>query len=47
MIINHFLVLYFLFGIVCALLVMCAALWIATKVMERRIEKMKGENNER
>ena len=48
MIFNGFIgfhALYFLFGVAVTLIVMCAALWIATKVMERKIKKMEDENN--
>lgn len=44
MIINHFATLYFLFGVTCTLLVLLIALWIATKVMERKIKKMRDED---
>lgn len=44
--INHFATLYFLFGVTCTLLVLLIALWIATKVMERKIKKMEGEDGE-
>ena len=40
MIINHFTVIYFLYGVVCTLLALCVALFIATKVMERKARKM-------
>lgn len=46
MIINHFATLYFLFGVTCTLLVLLIALWIATKVMERKIKKLKKELEE-
>ena len=35
--------LYFLFGVVCTLLVACAALWIAAVILERRIKRMREE----
>lgn len=41
--IFSFYALYFLFGVAVTLIVMCAALWIATKVVERKIKKMEGE----
>lgn len=47
MIINHFATLYFLFGVTCTLLVLLIALWIATKVMERKIKKMRDEDHDR
>lgn len=47
MILNHFHTLYFLYGVTCTLLVMVLVLWIAAKVMERKIKKMKAELDEK
>lgn len=44
MIINHFTVIYFLYGVVCTLLVMCAVLWIASVVLKRKMKKMEGSD---
>ena len=46
MIINHFTVIYFLYGVVCTLLVLCAALWIASIALKQKMKKMEDENNE-
>ena len=41
----HFATLYFLFGVTCTLLVLLIVLWIATKVMERKIKKMEDAHD--
>lgn len=45
--IFSFCTLYFLFGVAVTLIVMCAALWIASKIMERKIKKMEREKDGR
>ena len=43
--INNYFTLCFLFGVTCTLLVLAIVLWIATKVMERKIKKMEESDH--